>query len=268
MKLTDIKQFERFGQDCFVKVLRHKDNRQDLWQLRRNGKFGIYQNEQSWDVFGKARHIISFIAEGTRYAKFVGVWEVTDKRRRKWKKGYTYKTKELAGFIDLEGRMIVEWGEGTRSWAQWFHRQGNKEIAEILPSDYVMDFPGFYNINISYDQLQAMVRNPDSNREWNRMLTSVSGVYLILDQRSGKQYVGSAYGKGGIWARWRSYAKNPSGGNKLLKKLLHKHHDHYKHFQFSIMRVLEPSATKDDVISQEVVTKEKLGSRAFGLNSN
>jgi hypothetical protein len=100
------------------------------------------------------------------------------------------------------------------------------------------------------------------------MLSSVSGVYLILDQRSGKQYVGSAYGKGGIWARWRSYAKNPSGGNKLLKILLHKHPDHYKHFLFSIMRVLEPSATKDDVIAQEIITKDKLGSRAFGLNSN
>jgi hypothetical protein len=85
---------------------------------------------------------------------------------------------------------------------------------------------------------------------------------------SGKQYVGRAYGAGGIWARWRSYVKSPSGGNVLLKQLLEKSPSRYKQFQFSVLRVLEPSATKDEVIDQEALTKKKLGSRAFGLNSN
>ena len=111
-----------------------------------------------------------------------------------------------------------------------------------------------------------MVNNPDSNREWQRMLSSVSGVYVILDQKSGKQYVGSAYGSGGIWARWRSYTKSPDGGNALLTKLLETKPDRYKQFQFSILRVLEPSAQKDEALSQEALTKRKLGTRAFGLN--
>ena len=131
-----------------------------------------------------------------------------------------------------------------------------------------MDFPGYYNFVLSYDQLATMVKNPDSNREWQRMLASISGVYVLLDKRSGKQYVGSAYGTGGIWARWKSYVKSPSGGNALLKELLVKNPARSKQFQFSILRVLEPSATKVEVISQEVLTKNKLGSRAFGLNSN
>jgi len=131
-----------------------------------------------------------------------------------------------------------------------------------------MDFPGFYNIALSFSRLKAMVDNPDSNREWQRRLSSVSGVYVLLDQRSGKQYVGSAYGAGGIWARWKSYAKSPSGGNALLKELLGNSPARYKQFQFSILRVLEPSAQRDEVINQEVLTKRKLGSRAFGLNSN
>lgn len=131
-----------------------------------------------------------------------------------------------------------------------------------------MDFPGYYNFTLSYDQLATMINNLDSNREWQRMLSSVSGVYVLLDQRTGKQYVGSAYGAGGIWARWKSYVKSPSGGNALLKELLVKNPSRYKQFQFSILRVLEPSATKDEVIGQEVLVKKKLGSRAFGLNSN
>lgn len=267
MKLSDLHQFEQFRNDRLVKVLRHKDSRWDLWELRKRGRFGHYQNRQSWDVFGSARYIISFIAERNRYAKFVGVWEVNSKHKMKTK-GFRYKTKELPGFKELEGRLIVRWGEGTRSWAQWLHRQGNKYIVELLPPNYVMDFPGYYNFTLSFDQLTTMVNNPDSNREWQRMLSSVSGVYVLLDQRTGKQYVGSAYGAGGIWARWKSYVKSPSGGNALLKQLLEKSPSRFKQFQFSVLRVLEPSATKDEVIDQEVVTKKKLGSRAFGLNSN
>src|ERR1039457_3817544 len=107
MHLTDLKQFERFRQDRFVKVLRHKDSRQDLWQLRTTGKFQNYQNHQSWDVFGTANYMISLIAEGYRRAKFVGVWEVRSKRRQKWQKGFKYRTTELSGFESLEGRLIV-----------------------------------------------------------------------------------------------------------------------------------------------------------------
>jgi hypothetical protein len=267
MKISDLPHFERFRNTRDVKVLRHKDSRQDLWKLHDEGKFDDYQNGQSWDVFGSARFVISFIAERNRYAKFVGVWEVLSKRKKK-SKGYAYQTKSVAGFEDLRSRLIVRWGEGTRSWAQWLHRQGDKEVIEMLPPNYVMAFPGYYKFMLSYDQLSKMVNNPDSNREWERMLASVSGVYIILDQRSGRQYVGSAYGNGGIWARWRSYARSPSGGNVLLKKLLAKNPDRYRQFQFSILRVLEPDVPKDEVIEQESLAKRKLGSRAFGLNDN
>ena len=267
MKFLDLPHFKQFRSDHNVKVLRHKDSRRDLWQLVNNGKFGHYQNNQRWDVFGDAGYVISFIAERNRNAKFVGVWKVLSKHKKNTR-GYRYRTNELSGFEDLKKRLIVRWGEGTHSWAQKLHRKGNKEIVELLPSNYVMDFPGHYNFTLSYGQLSEMVNNPDSNREWQRMLSSMSGVYVLLDKRSGKQYVGSAYGKGGLWARWRKYVKSPSGGNVLLKKLLKTQPDRYKQFQFSILRVLEPSAQKNEVIGEEVLAKRKLGSRAFGLTAN
>jgi hypothetical protein len=267
MKLSDLPHFQQFSRVKDAKVLRHKETKWDLWTFRSEGKFAHYQSRQSWDVYGRARYSLSFIAERHRFAKFVGVWEVLSKYKKK-NGSCVYKTKELSGFDDLKGRLIVNWGEGTRSWAQWLHSQGDKEIVELLPPNYVMDFPGFYNFTLSYAQLQEMVAYPDSNREWQRMLSSVSGVYVILDQQSGLQYVGSAYGINGVWGRWRGYAKNASGGNILLKKLLSKHPSRKKKFQFSILRVLEPGAHKEDVIGQEQLTKTKLGSRAFGLNSN
>lgn len=267
MKILDLHQFERFRNVHSVKVLRHKELSFDLWEKRETGQFGHYQDGQSWDIFGSARYIISFIAERNRCAKFVGVWEVISKRKKK-PRGFKYKTKELPGFKDLEGRLIIQWGEGAKSWAQWLHRKGNKHIVELLPSNYVMDFPGYYKFALSYDKLAKMVNNPDSNREWQRMLSSARGVYLVLDKCTGKQYVGSAYGVGGIWARWKSYVKSRSGGNARLKKVLKRNPTQYKQFQFSILRVLEPSATKKEIIGEEVITKKKLGSNSFGLNSN
>lgn len=268
MKILNLPQFTMFRESRFVKVLRHKDTQHDLWKLFRSGKFDEYQNGQAWDVFGEARYIISFIAERHNYAKFVGVWEVVSKRASQKGKRYRYRTRRLIGFDDLVCRLIVRWGSGTRSWAQWLHRKGNKDVNEILPPNYVMDFPGYYDFTLSYAQLSQMINNPDSNREWHRMLSSISGVYIVLDTTSGNQYIGSAYGSNGIWDRWKSYVKNPSGGNKLIKELLSQNPDRYDSFQFSILRVLEPGSTKEQVVSQEALVKEKLGSRAFGLNEN
>lgn len=267
IRLLDLHQFAWARGHKDIKVLRHRDFVNDLWMLVREGKFQKYQEGQSWDVFGSAKYIISFIAERNRYAKFVGVWQVENKSER-GNGRFIYRTTEMPGYGELRERLVVEWGEGMRSWAQWFHLAGNKPIIELLPPNYLMDFPGFYNFTLDHAQLAKMIANPDSNREWQRMLSAVSGVYAILHRQSGKLYVGSAYGKGGIWGRWETYARSPSGGNLLLKKLLQKNPDGYKTFQFAILRVLESGVTKDEVLAQEVLLKRKLGSRAFGLNSN
>lgn len=268
MKLLDLKHFQQFSSSQKVKVLRHKSSDENLWDLRRNGRFDEYQNHQAWDVFGDAEYIISFIAERHKFAKFVGVWKVLDKRDKYPDKGYEYTTIEIKGFEDLAGRLIVSWGDGSRAWAQWLHSAGNKEIYELLPPNYVMDFPGFYDFVLSYADLQQMINHPESNREWHRMLSSISGVYVILDKSTGNQYVGSACGEGGLWQRWASYAKDPSGGNVLMKDLLSHTPNAFENFQFSVLRVLEPGSTPKDVLTQERLAKNKLGSRAFGLNDN
>jgi hypothetical protein len=267
MKLLDLAQFGMFKDSRLVKVLRHRATDLHLWTEVHSGRFQAYQNVQSWDVFGDAQYIISFIAERDDYAKFVGVWEVLSKEPRV-PRGFRYRTKQLNGFEDLTERLVVRWGGGARSWGQWLHRKGNKEISELLPAHYVMEFPGFHEVSLGYSQLRDIISHSDAHREWHRMLSSVSGVYVILDTVSGTQYVGSAYGQGGILGRWRCYTKNPSGGNKRIKELLTENPGRHEHFQFSILRVLEPGSTKEQVIAQETLTKRKLGSRAFGLNEN
>ena len=187
MKILDLPHFEQFKSSKFVKVLRHKDAQRDFWELYYADGFEDYQNRQSWDVFRKTQFIISFIAERHNYAKFIGVWEVLSKQQTP-KGGFRYKTKKLPGFDDLAGRLIVKWGDGAKSWAQLLHSKGNKEINEILPPNYVVDFPGYYDFRLTYSQLCQMIENPDSNREWHRMLSSISGIYIILDTKTGNQY--------------------------------------------------------------------------------
>jgi hypothetical protein len=52
---------------------------------------------------------------------------------------------------------------------------------------------------------------------WKKELTRAKGVYLLVDQKNGAQYIGSATGESGFFGRWLAYAKDGHGGNKHLK---------------------------------------------------
>jgi hypothetical protein len=107
-----------------------------------------------------------------------------------------------------------------------------------------------------------------AHREWHRALASVSGIYLILDTVTGLQYVGSAYGTEGILGRWQAYAQSGHGGNLQLRELIAKNPSCVHAWQYSILTTLSQSVTRDEVIQLESLYKQKLGSRAHGLNSN
>ncbi len=107
-----------------------------------------------------------------------------------------------------------------------------------------------------------------AHRDWVTSLSAVAGVYMILAQPTGHQYVGSAYGLDGIWGRWSQYAAKGHGGNAKLRDLLVTDGAYPNAFRFSILQVLPKTATKPEVIRWESLYKSKLGSRATGLNLN
>ena len=117
-------------------------------------------------------------------------------------------------------------------------------------------------MELDYSQLQQLIKYPGTNQTWVKALSSVNGIYLIQDKSSGKLYVGSAYGASGIFGRWSEYAKNGHGGNQELIGL------NPSNFKFSILEIVSPTYTADDVIAIENRWKEKLGTRQFGLNNN
>lgn len=169
---------------------------------------------------------------------------------------------------ELFDRLIIDWGGATISWYQ---NKLDKDICQILAPGFVKIFPGWDEVNITYQELKAIIQNPDGNPDWAQFLKSHDGVYLILDNITGRQYVGSATGEhAGLWGRWTGYANDGHNGNKLLEELLIDRGDsHKQNFTFSLHHVFARGAmTKKDVLDYESLLKRKLGSRDFGLNAN
>lgn len=261
-----------------IKLIRHQDARYDMGELLRAGQFEIYQRFQSRPVF-ECDYIVSFIGHSRSQARLVGVYRVIRKHPPATKslppdfiypdmdvaKSYFYDLEKEPGYEDLENRVVIEWGASPRAWHQWLSQ---REVVEILPKGYVKEFPGYLDFVLTYDELVSIVKNPSANRDWHRMLSAVAGVYLIADASTGKQYVGSAYGEAGILGRWCAYANKPHGGNRQLKELLAHNVAHAKNFTFTVLRTLPKTLTRNEVIAYEVLYKRKLGTRAFGLNSN
>jgi len=270
-------------------VVRHQDSRFDVHEIYHKGNIEVYQAIQRRPVFDGAEILLSFIGIENTRAKFIGMYRNHGKRR--WadlerkpvvrygddaslafldtvtQQHFWYDLKALPAMDDLKDRLIVKWGSpsSARSWVQ---TKLDKEIVEILPEGYVMAFPGYQDFVLTYSELVKLIRNPETNREWFIKLSSVAGIYLIVDSATGKQYVGSAAGTRGIWGRWESYVKSGHGGNKKLQEIIRNGHQYVNNFQFTILRTLPITLTQKEVIEFEKLYKKKLGTKAFGLNSN
>ncbi|MFL2692388.1 MAG: GIY-YIG nuclease family protein [Gammaproteobacteria bacterium] len=172
---------------------------------------------------------------------------------------------ELSPLLNsYRNRIVLEWGNSQT----YIQRIIEKPISEIYPKGFVSAFPGWDKIHISYKELTEIINNPDGNKDWHEYLTRHSGVYVIFDSSSGMQYVGSASGGDGIWSRWEGYARTGHNGNKALKELAKNDPDFANSFTFSLHHVFPRTVSKNDVLYYESLLKNKLGSRAFGLNEN
>ena len=183
---------------------------------------------------------------------------------------HIYTLTPCEDLADLYDRLIINWGESTISWHQ---KRLDKPIDQILPTGFVSHFPGWDKVNIGYQELNSIMKNPDGNLDWFEFLNKHVGVYLILDTTSGQQYVGSATGENGFWGRWLGYAGEKAEGhnsNRGLIDLLNlKGVDHKNNFRYSLHHVFSKgSVTENTVLEYESLLKEKMGSRVTGLNHN
>jgi hypothetical protein len=158
-------------------------------------------------------------------------------------------------FTDLDGKLFIEWGDGTRAWVQRADRQ-NKPILELNRVFREPEFPGFLKFRAPLSMVAGLPKG------WIEILKVTSGVYLLTCPKTKEQYVGSAYGQEGFWQRWMNYVTTGHGGNIALKSR------EYSDYQVSILEVAGSAANSDDILKMESIWKEKLQSREMGLNKN
>lgn len=278
LNIVELLSLRKLDLNRKIKLVRHQDKRFDISDLMSKNLFERYQSYQSNPVFD-CDYIVSFSGMEGSKACMIGVYQVKDRKPASAYPPpadlnkpdfftdiiYYYILEEMKGFEDLNNRVVIDWGRSPLAWHQWLTE---KEVIEILPAGYVKEFPGFEKAILRYDELVSIINAPDANKEWHMVLSSVFGVYLITDMATGKQYVGSASGENGILGRWTDYAKSPGGGNRQLVELLRDNNDYANNFQFSILQTLPRTLTQKEVIEYETLYKDKLGPRAFRLNSN
>lgn len=142
-------------------------------------------------------------------------------------------------------------------------------VSQILDKPYSGEaFCGYENVKHGFSQLEAIFKQ--NKQDWKAALQNVKGVYLIVDKKNGKMYVGSAYGESGIWSRWSCYIGTGHGWNDELTILIKANGIDYarENFQFSILEY-RPMKTDDQVIiDREQYWKKVLLSGVFGYNKN
>lgn len=283
LTINKVLKFAGLDMSKNIKIARHMDTRGvDVHELYATGHFEIYQSYQERNVFKDCEYLVSCLGIENNQALFIGVYnvkcinnvdgfpkhlDVPYRGKAKVNSKYEYQLEKLSGFEELEGRLVINWQNIAQAWCMKIDTN-EKEVVQLLPKGYVRDFPGYLEINLSFLELQKVINDPTANSIWHKMLSSVGGVYLIVDTYNGLQYVGSASGKEGILGRWKEYAKNGHGENILLRNIIDSEPNRVHNFKFSILQTLPRTLTKNEVLLEESKYKHKLGSRAFGLNLN
>jgi hypothetical protein len=278
--ILDLLALRGFNPASRTKFLRHRDARYDVHDLFRRGWLDAYQSIQARPLLDGFDYVVSFLGlSGTR-ARFVGIYKVLGRCPadqavlppgspfEEWRRPdhYFYELQREPGFEDLEHRVVIDWGRAAIAWHQ---RASNKEVLEVLPRGQFREpFADYLEFTLTYPELTYLVSHQEANKEWRARLSAVAGVYLILASTTGDQYVGSAYGADGIWGRWATYTRDGHGGNVRLRALVETDPAYPENFIYSVLQILPRTLSLSDVLKWEIRYKEKLGSRATGLNLN
>ena len=264
-----------------VKLIRHSLSDKNFKECYDAGKVYEYTCHQKKDFSKGYEYWVTFISDSGTLAKLHSVYKVGGSRPDTEEtipaglpsteashyngEHAIFDLERLDVLEEMEDRLTIDWGQSARMW----HQKGTTEkpIISIQPEAKKV-FTGFENLVKTYDELKEIVDNPKVYDAWYTALSSVYAVYLIVDTETGKQYVGSAYGKDGLWGRWSEYIQTHHGNNKKMKQLICDYPERYHAFQFSILQILPKTVTDEEVIRIESLWKSKLLSIRFGMNDN
>lgn len=228
--------------------------------------FKEWQESQNKKNFER-EFIISLIYYKNNKWLFAGVYKSNGCQRIGEK--YFYDTELMNIQNDMIGRIIIDFTKGFRqSYPNGENYIDLLYVSEIFGKPLMIeDFPGYNKVNIEYEKLKLIVETEIDT--WKSALSITKGIYLIVDQISGKQYVGSATGDKAFWSRWSEYIYNGHGGNIDLKRVIKEYGLEYaKDFKFSILETAGMSSSDETILQREAFWKDILLTRKFGYNKN
>lgn len=183
--------------------------------------------------------------------------------------GWLYPLEEVEEAKPLNGRLVVNFQRpGRQSYLNAERWVDTLIVKEVLQERLQFArFPGFKSVLLSANDLKKVVR--DQLPDWKAALSSVAGIYLISDKESGKLYVGSATGEGGIWQRWCNYADTGHGNNVELRAVLQELGvSHGENFQYSVLEIADTHTSQNEILHRESHWKNALLCRLHGYNKN
>ena len=238
--------------------------------------FNAHRKKRTSNELDKAEYLIAmaqYKKYGSEYYLFGGVYKVK-KKIPEVNKGRGYDLTLLENGKEFRKRLVVKLTQsiGRDLYCQKFNNAMNKykpEIYTILPESSLGGFTGYKNVHLTQPQLQEIINN--KAKEWKDALSNVKGVYVITDVETGHLYIGSAYGKNGIWQRWKEYAnvKKLTGGNKDFKKIKKLNKDYIiKNFRYSILEIFDFKTNDEEILEREHFWMNVLDTRRHGMNNN
>lgn len=226
-----------------------------------------YQAIQKYDRYQVGGFVASFVVTPPPRSEtlFIGLYEVLARAECEAGSREPFTGIDVSGLYRYEmtyddrldeykERLVVDWGRGTRSWVQLASRQPKPVRALRDPQE--PPFPGFARFCVDVHDV------PGIYPSWQERLSEVKGVYVLVDKKTGQQYVGSAKGEESLWGRLSEYARTGHGGNVELK-----HHKEAR-YQVGVLQVVDLSLPDHSIEEIESWWKRKLMTREHGLNRN
>jgi hypothetical protein len=250
-----------------VLLIRHPLSHANARLAYESGQLIPYTSAQGASFPTQHRYWLTFVGEEGTSARLVACYENVGHRLASDQWGKQFDLVESDVLADLIGRLVIDWGAGARSWRQRGVMAPLKPVLSILERE-VRPFPGFERLVLTFAELDELVHQPRRYATWHASLSAVSAIYLIANRLTGKLYVGSAQGEGGLLGRWADYVNSYHGGNKKLVAEIEADPSSFEHFQFSVLQILPRTAPAEQVLAVEALYKRKLLSIPFGLNAN
>lgn len=162
----------------------------------------------------------------------------------------------LPGFEELIGKLVLGWPPPAQRWTRWADRRALPISAIVEESLLARPMPPWEQMVLSTSDLTLLPKS------WTAALSQWRGIYFVFDTARRAGYVGAAYGRENILGRWRNYAVAGNGGNKQLAA------SDPAHLRFSLLQRTSPDMASDEVQRLEATWKQRLHTRAHGLNAN